>query len=78
ITSHNLRAPVTNLLALSQLIDWSSIADDSNKMIFSSIEKSTQQLNNPINDLINIMILKEKRAVPAKLISFDKVFQKTY
>lgn len=78
ITSHNLRAPVTNLLALSQLIDWSSIADDSNKMIFSSIEKSTQQLNNTINDLINIMILKEKRAVPAKLISFDKVFQKTY
>ncbi|MBR2648639.1 MAG: PAS domain S-box protein [Sediminibacterium sp.] len=77
ITSHNLRAPVTNLLALSQLINWDIIADDSNKMIFKSIEKSTQQLNNTINDLINIMVLKEKRQIPARLISFDKVFQKS-
>lgn len=46
-------------------------------MIFKSIEKSTQQLNNTINDLINIMVLKEKRQIPARLIAFDKVFQKS-
>jgi len=75
ITSHNLRAPVTNLLALSQLINWHSITDDGNKMVLKSIEKSTQQLNNTINDLIKIIVLKEKREIPAKLISFEKVLR---
>lgn len=77
ITSHNLRAPVTNLLALIKLFDWSEIKDNENKMLLQSFEKSTTQLNDSINDLLNILVLKEKKAAEPTSISFLEIFNKT-
>ncbi|MDP1841918.1 MAG: PAS domain S-box protein [Sediminibacterium sp.] len=77
ITSHNLRAPVTNLLALIKLFDWSEIKDNENKMLLQSFEKSTIKLNNSINDLLHILVLKEKKAAEPTSISFLETFNKT-
>lgn len=77
ITSHNLRAPVTNLLALIKLFDWSEIKDNENKLLLQSFEKSTTQLNDSINDLLNILVLKENKAAEPTSISFLETFNKT-
>ncbi|MDQ6815511.1 MAG: PAS domain S-box protein [Bacteroidota bacterium] len=57
ITSHNFRAPLSNLIGLLSLIDQSTLSE-ANKEILNMFEISTQQLNKTINDLIQILIIK--------------------
>lgn len=76
ITSHNLRAPVTNLLALLQLLNWSDIKDEQNILLLQSFEKSAQQLNSSINALLEILIMKEKSETTPEAVSFNYIFSK--
>ncbi|MBV9987428.1 MAG: ABC transporter substrate-binding protein [Chitinophagaceae bacterium] len=76
ITSHNLRAPVTNLLALTQLIDLDKISDEETRSLVRSFATSTTALNETLEDLIRILIIKENAQVPLEKISFAKVLQK--
>ena len=57
ITSHNFRAPLSNLIGLLGLVDRDTLTD-SNREIVEMFETSTQQLNKTINDLIQILIIK--------------------
>lgn len=57
ITSHNFRAPLSNLVALLNLVDYKSL-DESNKEIIEMFKTTTEQLNKTINDLIQILIIK--------------------
>lgn len=57
ITSHNFRAPLSNLVALLTLIDFSTL-DQNNKEIVEMFKTSTNQLNKTINDLIQILIIR--------------------
>ncbi|TAH07580.1 MAG: PAS domain S-box protein [Sphingobacteriia bacterium] len=73
ITSHNLRAPVTNLMALIKLLDWSDIHEDQNRILLESFEKSTNQLNDTINDLLKILIVKEQSEITTTTVSLTEV-----
>lgn len=77
ITSHNLRSPLTNLLALIKLLNWDDIQDEENKVLLRSFEKSTEQLNATINDLLKVLILKEQTAVLTESVSLQKVLDET-
>jgi len=77
ITSHNLRSPLTNLLALIKLLNWDDIQDEENKVLLRSFEKSTEQLNATINDLLKVLILKEQTAVLTEPVSLQKVLDDT-
>nr|WP_255551697.1 PAS domain S-box protein [Aridibaculum aurantiacum] len=57
ITSHNFRAPLSNLIGLLSLVDYDAL-DENNRQIIEMFKLSTQQLNNTINDLIQILIIK--------------------
>lgn len=57
ITSHNFRAPLTNLIGLLGLVDRSTLSE-ANTEIVNMFETSTHQLNKTINDLIQILIIK--------------------
>jgi signal transduction histidine kinase len=57
ITSHNLRAPLSNLVGLLGLIDYKALSEP-NKNIVELFNASTVQLNKTINDLIQILIIK--------------------
>ena len=57
ITSHNFRAPLSNLIGLLSLIDHTSLSEF-NKEIVKMFEISTHQLNKTINDLVQILIIK--------------------
>ncbi|GEO11176.1 response regulator [Segetibacter aerophilus] len=57
ITSHNFRAPLSNLIGLLSLIDRSTLTEN-NREIVKMFEVSTNQLNKTINDLVQILIIK--------------------
>jgi PAS domain S-box-containing protein len=76
ITSHNLRAPVTNLLALTKLIDLDKITDTETRELVRSFGVSTAHLNSTIDDLIRILIIKENENIPFEDVSFSKVIEK--
>ena len=62
ITSHNFRAPLSNLVGLLNLVDYNGMTEE-NKAIFKMFQTSTGQLNKTINDLIQILIIKNSTNV---------------
>lgn len=74
ITSHNLRAPVANLLSLLSLYNKENHADEFNQVLLDKFEQATQQLNNTLNDLVNVLVIKSNNNIEKESISFTKVF----
>jgi PAS domain S-box-containing protein len=77
ITSHNLRAPLTNLVAVCGLLKTDKIADARTLKLIDSFKISTHRLNETLNDLIEILIIKENRSLQTSQIAFSDVLRKT-
>lgn len=60
ITSHNLRAPLSNISAILDLIDTSSL-DAHNIAMLEMLKVSGKQLVHTIDDLTNILLIKNNR-----------------
>jgi PAS domain S-box-containing protein len=74
ITSHNLRAPLSNLLGFTQLLADIPIEDEMLNAIIDGFRTSTIQLDNTINDLIKILIIRDNNSIEQKEIGFDQMF----
>ncbi|MFA9213693.1 MAG: PAS domain S-box protein [Candidatus Methylacidiphilales bacterium] len=74
ITSHNMRSPLTNLMAISELIDTSLISDNSTVELIEGFKASTIHLNETLNDLIKILIIKENTNQELEEISLRHTF----
>lgn len=61
IISHNLRAPLTNLLAVSELIEPAKVQDSQTVELLKAVKTSTLQLNDTLNDIIKVLIVREKK-----------------
>ena len=61
IISHNLRAPLTNLLAISDLINPDQIPDEQTNTLLKAVKISTNQLNETLNDIIKVLIVREQK-----------------
>ncbi len=73
ITSHNLRAPVANLMSLLSLYNRENTSDPFNQVVMEKIGDSTNQLNDTLNDLINVLVVKSNIHTEAEYIRFDDV-----
>lgn len=71
ITSHNLRAPVANLLGIFNILDLSEITDEFTLQLIDGLKTSTLKLNDTLNDLIKILVIKENTNLPVDKIFFD-------
>lgn len=76
ITTHNLRAPLTNLLAIVELLDLNKIEDPQNKALLGAFKSSTFQLNDTLNDLMKILFIKQNKFIELKEIRFEQVVNK--
>jgi signal transduction histidine kinase/DNA-binding NarL/FixJ family response regulator len=76
ITSHNLRAPLTNLLAIVDLLDTSKIKDDSTIDLLEAFKTATFQLNDTLNDLIKVLFIRENKFLALNKIDFQTVVSK--
>ncbi|MFZ4785955.1 MAG: PAS domain S-box protein, partial [Flavobacteriales bacterium] len=76
ITSHNLRAPITNLLTISELLDDDEARGTANKELVEGLKKSTIHLNDTLNDLIKILLIKESKNIELQRVVFFDIFEK--
>lgn len=58
ITSHNLRAPLSNLIGLLNLTNELNIEDEELRVIIAGFSKSTNLLNETISDLGKVVIIR--------------------
>lgn len=75
ITSHNLRAPLSNLTGLLNLIEDITIEDDELAELVDGFKNSTNLLNETINDLTKVMVIKDKASLQKENTSLDAVFK---
>lgn len=74
IISHNLRAPLTNLLAISDLINPDQIPDEQTASLFKAVKISTAQLNDTLNDIIKVLIVREQKHRNLEFISLNEAW----
>ncbi len=77
ITSHNLRAPLTNLVAICNIIKIDNNVDPFTRNLIEAFKTSTYTLNDTLNDLIEILIIKENRSIHKDQLTFEELFNKT-
>lgn len=78
ITSHNLRAPMSNLTGLLNLIEDIPIEDPELKEIINGFNKSTHLLNETIEDLTKVMIIKDNTSIQKENISLKDIFENVF
>lgn len=78
ITSHNLRAPLSNLTGLLNLVEDIPIENDELKEIINGFSKSTLQLNETINDLVNVIIIKDSPSIQREDIIIKDIFENIF
>ena len=78
ITSHNLRAPLSNLIGLLNLIEDIPINDSELLEIINGFKKSTHLLNETINDLVKIIVIKDKISIQKENVTIDEVVEHVF
>ncbi|MFY7901055.1 MAG: PAS domain S-box protein, partial [Chitinophagaceae bacterium] len=76
ITSHNMRAPLTNLISIVNLLNTDKIQDERTIKLLNGFKTSTYQLNETLNDLINVLIIKERTNYNLTEINIKLTFEK--
>ncbi len=78
ITSHNLRAPLSNLTGLLNLLEDVSIEDPELNAILDGFKKSTHQLNETISDLVKVMVIKDNLSIQKEEVNINDVFENVF
>ena len=76
ITSHNLRAPLSNLTGLLNLIEDIPIENLELKEILNGFNKSTYLLNETINDLVKVIVIRDNSSLQKEPIQLEEIFAK--
>ena len=69
ITSHNLRAPLSNLIGLLNLIQEINIENEELQIIIDGFSKSTKLLNETISDLGKVVIIRDNPSIKKEHIN---------
>jgi signal transduction histidine kinase len=75
ITSHNLRAPLSNLIGLIDILNY-ELLDEYNKTIVDMFKDSAQKLNETIYDLTQMLSIKSNKDVKIEPVSVTRIFKK--
>ncbi|WP_433764468.1 PAS domain-containing sensor histidine kinase [Flavobacterium ginsenosidimutans] len=78
ITSHNLRAPLSNLIGLLNLIEDTPVENEELQEILAGFTKSTHLLNETINDLVKVIIIKDNPSMQKEEVSLKEVFENVF
>ena len=78
ITSHNLRAPLSNLIGLLNLIEDIPNDNQELKELIGGFSKSTHLLNDTINDLAKVMIIKDNPSILKEELLLKGIFENVF
>jgi PAS domain S-box-containing protein len=73
ITTHNLRAPLTNMLGIFGIMDPSLFLDERTNKLLKGLKESTLKINDTLNDLIKILIIKENSKKELSIVNFQSI-----
>jgi PAS domain S-box-containing protein len=73
ITSHNLRAPIANILGLTQIFNTSNLVDPINQIAIENIKKATVKLDDIIKDLNDVLAYQKAINTTKEWISLQGV-----
>ncbi|MGV3503473.1 MAG: PAS domain S-box protein [Adhaeribacter sp.] len=75
ITSHNLNAPISNLIGLLNLVNREAITDPANLVILDKFKESTLKLNAIIQDLTEVLVVKNPWQAQNEWLDLAPVFE---
>ncbi|WP_281337285.1 PAS domain-containing protein [Flavobacterium eburneipallidum] len=78
ITSHNLRSPLSNLTGLLNLIEDIPIENPDLQEILNGFKKSTHLLNETIDDLVKVIVIKDNPSIQKEEILLKEVFENVF
>jgi len=78
ITSHNLRAPLSNLTGLLNLMQEIPVENAELKEILHGFKTSTNLLNETINDLVKVVIIKDNPSIQKEEVLIKDVFENVF
>src|SRR5690606_3101420 len=78
ITSHNLRAPLSNLMGLLNLLEEMPFENAELKAIVNGLHKSTHLLNETISDLVKVVIIKDNPSIQKEEVLIKDVFENVF
>ena len=78
ITSHNLRAPLSNLTGLLNLMQEIPIENVELKEIIHGFKTTTNLLNETINDLVKVVIIKDNPSIQKEEVLIKDVFENVF
>jgi len=73
ITTHNLRAPLTNLIAISKLLDTSALQDSALVEMIEAFKTSANQLHETLDDLIQVLLIKGDTSFELEQVFFEDI-----
>jgi PAS domain S-box-containing protein len=78
ITSHNLRAPLSNLTGLLNLMHEIPVENQELREIINGFSTSTNLLNETINDLVKVIIIKDNPSINKEEVLIKDVFESVF
>ncbi|RNI30278.1 PAS domain S-box protein [Rufibacter immobilis] len=76
ITSHNLRAPLANLLGIIRLLNPEAISDDMNRTLVHKFKEATLKLSSTLEDLLDVLLIRNHSGLKAEQVSIGNSLQK--
>jgi PAS domain S-box-containing protein len=73
IVSHNLRAPIANLLGLSRLFNTNNLSDERNVKVIRNIESSAFNIDSILKDLNKILAIRKELSKEKEEVSLDDI-----
>ncbi len=73
IVSHNLRAPIANLLGLSRLFNTKNLSDERNVKVIRNIESSAGNIDSILKDLNKILAIKRDLNKEKEEVNLDEI-----
>jgi signal transduction histidine kinase len=73
LASHNLRAPVTNLIGLLEHFNYTNPTDSSNELILDKFSKTVTQLNLTLEEMHQVLRVRAKDTIEFKTINLNEI-----
>lgn len=79
ITSHNLRAPVANLISLLTLYNHANPLDEFNEVLIEKFGEATRQLSQTLNDLFDVLVIRSNNNnIDSEIVSFSNIYNEVF
>ncbi|MBB2144161.1 PAS domain S-box protein [Pedobacter sp. LMG 31464] len=73
MTSHDMRSPVNNILAISRLLDHAKIEDPKTAELVEILKSTSERLHHTINNFVDVMIKNDKVNVQLEELNLNAV-----